>query len=558
MIAVARDESWMEVLERNAVWIVVLLAIAASIAGLRNGFALDDIEVIIKNPRLHSLRAPWGLLEMTYWRAEMGATLYRPMTMLVFALQWVAGNGSPLPFHVVSIAVYAALSAAVYKLARLIVPFGAAIVGATIFAVHPVHVEAVANIVGQSELWVALLVVVLVTRYVAARRRGAVGLPEVARLSAGYLVACGFKEHAIVLPLLLIAADFLLIGDNRTASERVRGLGPVLLGLAAAALVFLLARFGVLHGSMLDSKALIFREQTFATRFFTMLSVIVEWIRLFAWPMSLSADYSFPRIRTHTGFEAEMLPAVAVLAGAAWIAWYVRKRSPVAAFGIAWMGVAMLIPSNLVVVTGFVLAERTLMLATVGFALCAGVISEAMFREASARGRATATACITFLCVLLLTFVGRSMTRSTVWQSNRALIEQTVLDVPSSHRAHWMRAVYLGENNRWPAALDEMDLAVALGEPNDVLLLASGGDMFAMNGRCPRALPLYRRALALGPKNVQLRANTARCLLNIGKLEEAKTLALNAGADAGDERLQRLASASDSLELARSRARVFP
>ncbi|MDO8500804.1 MAG: tetratricopeptide repeat protein [Gemmatimonadaceae bacterium] len=535
-------------------WVLIAaLAVAASITGLRNGFAFDDVDVIIKNPRLHTFAAPWGLLVETYWRAEMGSMLYRPMTMVVFAAQWVVGGGSPLPFHLTSILLYAALSVAVYRLAILLMPARAAFVSAALFAVHPVHVEAVANIVGQAELWVALLLVVLVAWYVWIRRAGPLRTSHIALISVGYLIACGFKEHAIVLPALLLAAELLVVGDERPLRARVRNLIPLCIAMAITGLAFLAARYAVLDGVAIDSRAQILKEQPFGTRFFTMLDVVVEWVRLFFWPMSLSADYSYPRIRTHTTFEISMLPAVAVLAGIAWIAWAVRKRLPVVTFGISWTGLALLIPSNLIVVTGFVLAERTLLLATVGFVLCAGVAVHEALTAADRSGGIARPLAVSALGALLLVFAGRSVTRSPVWRDNETLVLQTVRDVPSSHRAHWMRAADLAGKKRTAEALDEMDLAVALGRRDDPLLLAYGGDMFAMAGRCPRALTLYRRALALAPGNIQLRVNTSWCLLNVGKLEEAKAMALDAGGNAGDIRLQEVARAADSLQLVRAR-----
>jgi protein O-mannosyl-transferase len=536
--------------EKYFALLVVFVAIFSSITGLRNGFALDDVEVIVKNPLLHTLASPWGLFHTTYWRPEMGATLYRPLTMVSFAAQWVIGNGSPLPFHITSIALYACLSVAVYRFAKLLVTPLAALGAALVFAVHPVHVEAVANIVGQAELWVALALVLLVTWYVGIRRAGRVTRLQVAGIAAGYAVACCFKEHAIVLPALLLGAELLLVGDEMSFARRMRGMVPLAAAMLIAAFAFLLVRYSVL-GNELDAPALILRQQPFGTRFFTMLSVVTEWIRLFVWPMNLSADYSYPRIRTHSGFELEMLPAVAVILGVAWIAWTLRKRAPVATFGIFWIAVTMLIPSNLVIVTGFVLAERTLMLASAGFALCIALgLQEILAAAGPSRGRTTSLV-LGALGLTVIVFAGRSMTRSPVWRSNDTLIRQTVLDVPSSHRAHWMYATYLAENNHQREALEEMDLAVALGERDDVLLLGFAGDMFARAGRCPRALPLYRRALAIGPNNVQLRANTSLCLLNIGKLAEAKSIALG-GDHPDDARLQRLAMASDSMQLAHS------
>ncbi|HUQ48843.1 MAG TPA: tetratricopeptide repeat protein [Gemmatimonadaceae bacterium] len=531
--------------------VIAIVAVIASISGLMNGFAFDDVHVIIKNPRLHTFAQPLGLFTETYWRAEMGSMLYRPMTMVVFAIQWVIGNGSPLPFHLTSILLYAVLSAAVYRLAELIMPLRAAFAAAAVFAVHPVHVEAVANVVGQAELWVALILVGLVALYIPRRRKGTLGPLEIALVAFGYLAACSFKEHAIVLPALLLAAEFSVIGDSRSKGDRFRSLMPLLVSMAIAGATFVFARYTVLHGVAIDSTAPILKGQAFSTRFFTMLGVVTEWVRLMVWPMSLSADYSYPRIRTHDSFDMSMLPALAVLVGTAFIAWHFRKRFPVILFGVAWIGIALLIPSNLFVVTGFVLAERTLMLASVGFALCAGVVaSEAMVAAAASgeRGRQLATVVI---AVLLVAFGVRSVTRSPVWHDNDTLFLQTVQDVPSSHRAHWMRAVDLAEKNRTGEALEEMDMAVVLGDQRDPLLLAYAGDLFAVNGRCPRAITLYRRALALAPGNVQLRANTSFCLLSIGKWEEAKAIALAAGDDSRDLRLQQIVHRADSLQQVR-------
>ncbi len=542
--------------EKHFLAIVALLALAASIIGVRNGFAFDDIHVIVRNPRLHTLASPMGLLTETYWREEMGSMLYRPMTMVVFALQWVIGGGSPIPFHATSIVLYVAFSVGVFGLAQLIMPVRAAFIAAAIFAVHPVHVEAVANVVGQAELWVGLIVVLLVTLYIRVRRSGSVRPMHIAVIAGGYVVACGFKEHAIVLPALIVIAELLVVQDEKSASSRVRSLLPLLVAMAIGAMAFLTARDLVLNGVAVDSRAQILKEQSFGTRFFTMMEVVIEWVRLFFWPMNLSSDYSYPRIRPRAGFELSMLPAVAVLAGVAWIAVTLRKRVPAATLGISWMGIALLIPSNLVVVTGFVLAERTLLLPSVGFALCIGIVFHEALAAAEGMPRLVRPVLISSLATVLLLFTARSVTRSSVWRDNGTLFAQTVIDVPSSHRAHWMLAADLAERRRMAEALEEMDLAVALGDPNDPLLLLYGGDMFAAAGRCPRALTLYRRALALVPDNVQLRTNTSLCLIDVGKLEEAKSIALDWAASAGDERLQRIVRVSDSLQAVRAGNRV--
>jgi hypothetical protein len=533
--------------------LIACLALAASVGSLSNGFAFDDVHVILNNPALHSLDAPLKLITETFWPSELGSMLYRPSTSVVFALQWAAGQGSALPFHIVSVALYIALSIAVYRLAVLVMPQRAAVITAAIFAVHPVHVEAVANIVGQAELWVALMVVALVRWFIELRRRGDLKAHHVVAFAVAYFVACGFKEHAIILPALLLTADLLVVGGEKSFGQRVRELLPLMIAMAVGAVLFLAARYAVLHGVALDSRAEILKHSSFTTRIFTMLGVVVEWVRLFVWPMSLSADYSYPRIRPHSGFEISMIPAILVLLGTSWIGWTLRKRYSAASFGISWMGLALLIPSNLFMVTGFVLAERTLMLATVGFAICAGIGIDWVLREAATQRRVFQPAGMVAIALVVLAFTVRSATRNGAWHDNDRLFRQTVLDVPSSHRAHWMLATHLKATNRMPEALEEMDLAVALGDPQDPLLLLYAGDMFAMANRCPRAVTLYRRALDLVPGNLQLRANTSYCLLTMGKLEEAKSIALSASDAMSNRQIQQIVRAIDSVALARTR-----
>jgi len=535
-------------LSRRNAWVAVaLLAVAASISGLLNGFALDDVFAIARNPNVHSLTRAWRVFGESYWPAAQGGALYRPLTSLGFAIQWAIGGGSPLVFHVVSILLYAAACVAFYELAILIVAPTAALAAAAVFAVHPLHVEAVANVVGQAEVWVALVIFVTVAWYIRARRAGPLRPAQIVGLAFAYLAACAFKEHAIILPALLLLAELSVDGEGRARSERLESVIPTMIGLAVAAVGFIAVRTSVLGGVGGGVNDLL-RGQPFATRLFTMLRVVVEWVRLFFWPANLSADYSARRIEIATSFDSGMLPGVLVILGVTAIAITLRKSKPAVTFGILWTALTLLIPSNLVVITGFVLAERTLFLASAGVAICIGALVYDALQALTERGAAARRVAIGAFCLVVVAGVARSASRNPTWRNNDALFQQTLEDAPSSYRAHWMMSDRLAELHRVPEALDEMDLAVMLGRQDDVVLLTYGGDLFNKSGRCPRALTLYRRALPLAPRNIQLRVNTSLCLLNIGKIGEAKSIALAADqADINDPRLLRVVALSDSL-----------
>ena len=130
----------------------VLLAVGAYAISVGHGFVYDDVHVIQANPDLHSIANWWAIVTSPWW----GPEAYRPLTALTFAVDWTIGGGDPRVFHVTNIAVHAIATALVYRLARSLLPTLAATAAALFFAVHPVHVEAVANLVGRAEVLAGL------------------------------------------------------------------------------------------------------------------------------------------------------------------------------------------------------------------------------------------------------------------------------------------------------------------------------------------------------------------------------------------------------------------
>src|ERR1700674_2518854 len=130
------------------------VAVCCYVGALANGFAYDDIVIVRDNYTIHGWATIPFALRIPYWYTS--GHLYRPLATLWFALEWIASGGSPMAFHAVSIALHAVACALVARLAlRWWSPIAAGAAGC-VFAIHPVHVEAVANVVGQSELLCAI------------------------------------------------------------------------------------------------------------------------------------------------------------------------------------------------------------------------------------------------------------------------------------------------------------------------------------------------------------------------------------------------------------------
>ena len=363
---------------------VALLAIGASAPSLPNVFVQDDIPVVLKNQDNHTISTPWTAFTRPYWPKPFSPDLYRPLMSVGLATQWVAGGGSPVVFRVTSILLYVASAVAFFWLAAMLLPVEAAWVAAALFAVHPVHVEAVAVAVNQGELIVGLIATLWVGMYIGARRRGDLGVRSSIGFVATYLVACFFKENAVILPGLLIAAEMTVIRDDRPFMSRVAAVRPLVLALAATGLAFLSVRSAVLDNVVGSFTAEGLQGLSAGQRALTMLGVVPEWLRLFAWPAHLQADYSPQEITGALAWGTAQTLGLFILASAVIGALAARRTAPVATFGIIWVAIALFPVSNVLVPTGIVLAERTLYLASVGFLLIVGALLPAAFRAIAA------------------------------------------------------------------------------------------------------------------------------------------------------------------------------
>lgn len=426
---------------------VVLVALAASVAGLGNQLAHDDLHLIQENARVQDLTALGDIFARPFWPPPFSQDLYRPLTTFLLALQFAVGNGEPIVFRVVSYALYAASAGGVFLLARRFVAPPAALAAAALFAAHPVHVEAVALAVGQAEIVVALLAILSVALYHQWRLRGSLGAREWATLALLYGVASLFKENALVLPALLAAAELLVPGQRRTSWKTLAPGYAALAGVALAVLALRVTVLGELRGTFV-TEAL--DGVTTGERLLTVLGVVPEWVRLFLWPAHLRLDYSPSEFVASTSLGAREAAGLLMVIGLLAAAWRARRQAPLVTFGIVWMGIAILPVSNLLVPTGVLIAERTLFLPTVGLALIvAGAIQALASTITDPRARKAAlAACI----ALVIAGVVRSAERHRVWRHDGFLAVRTASDAPRSFRAQRAYADVLFEIRQPDAA----------------------------------------------------------------------------------------------------------
>lgn len=509
---------------RHGPWLVLAVALAASITGIGNGFTYDDVPIILENEAVQSLRWPWAYFGESYWGNVRGNSLYRPLTVLAYALEWWAGGGSPLPFHVANIALYALSALAVLALARALLgdTFGT-LTGAA-WAAHPVHVEAVGNVVGQSEMLTAIPVVWAVTLYVRARTAGALGLRTTLAITGCFALALLTKEHGIVLPGLLVAAELSLRGTRFASPDAPGGTGlaRLLRFLVLVLLAYFTARLLVLGAVTGDAPHPALEPVRTGERLWVVLGLVPEVARLLLWPVRLHADYSPQAVPFLTSPAWGHLSGAAVLAGYALAVALAWRHSRAALAGLLWFPVAYAPVSNVVFASGILIAERTLFLPSVGIVIALGAAARAAWpRVATLPTPAVRHAVAGAALIVLVAAVARSADRQRVWEDNATLFSTMVVDAPDNYRAHHALGELFGAAAAWPRAEEHLRRADSLFPGYDLLEL-SLARVLHFDDRCPEAAPIYEAVLRKRPEAEVAAVGLTACDLEMRRFSAAR------------------------------------
>lgn len=447
---------------RQLFGIVAGVAIVVYLPALRNAFALDDVSIIQTNPWVHRWAELWQAFGQPYWPPWLGAAMYRPLPIVSYALDW--HTESLVWFHAVNLLWHGGVSVAIAALLlRLTDSDRAALLGGVLFAVHPLHVEAVANIVGRAEVMAALFTVLAVY---AALERDRLWW-SLAALALGLLC----KETAATVPALVVWGWMLGIGRP----ERRRMIAYAV-GWGVVAVVYLGIRWSILHPyARMEHLAAVFIGASPLSVRLTTVAALTDIARLLVFPAVLRVDYS-PAERTLVTSPLDSRFLLGVLCVALWagllvLAW--RRGRRVEAFGLGWIAIAFLPVANLFFPTGVLVAERTLYLPSVGLALAVG----AWLRQIPPRQYVVALAALAVLGGV------RTWTRAPVWRNSRTVALSVLEDSPRSFSGPArMIGIYLAEHQPAkalgafreataifdrvpPVFLQGADAAFAVGQP---------------------------------------------------------------------------------------------
>jgi tetratricopeptide (TPR) repeat protein len=514
--------------------LLALVALAVYANTLANGFVYDD-QLLLKSPLLHE---PWNVAAFVAngFRPEFAGkvAIYRPLSdwsLVVNARvsEWLTGSSeSAACFHAVNAVLHAAVTCLAWVwLMSLGLVRRTVTIAALLFAVLSIHTEAVANVMGRSELEAALFGLA----FLILHRRHRVAPAAIALVLA---LAC--KESAIAFVPLAIAADLLLRSDAKApnspnspstpsarANERersARGLrwrAYAVYALVAAA--WLALRAYELRDA--DSRPSVVQnplcEAPLLERVLTASRVQLDYVRLELVPIELSSDYSANQIPLVTSvIDARFLAFVCVLAASCAVAWRSRHRSR--AIPLAVLGYAILFSttSNYLVPIGTIMGERLAYAPSLFFCLALAAALVACECWIGARGVMVATG------VLALAYGTRTFAQNRVWRDEITLFAEQARTAPESAKAHAQYANVLAELGRDREAVAEYERSLAIRAYNPDVYFHLGDALTRLREDPEKRIAAYRGAIALMPDHLNARAALAFTLIRQQRWSEAR------------------------------------
>jgi hypothetical protein len=461
------------VTDRRAEAAVLLVAVAAAWATSFAGtFQFDDWNVIVNEPRVASLGAWWGSMPGI-----------RPLLKLSFAMNQASGLGLA-GFHAVNLAVHAASALLVLALLRGVAERcqasrpdsgAAALLGALLFALHPVQVEAVTYVSGRSSSLAGMLALGSVVAWLAGRDGRGTWLS--AGLSPALFVASlATKETAVVLPAALLLLQAIDLRRPFRWREAFASTAPHWAILVAAAGVF--AASPTYRRMLATSAGLRPPGANVSTHVDAVAWLAGQVVRI----DRLVADPALPPV---PGWNMGVVVEACLLLGAFAWALSAARRRPGVSFGILWF-LLWLPPTGWWLPRPDPANERQLYLSLVGPAWVAGLWLSPWVVAGGVRRASVA--------VLVVALGAATAARNLVYADEITFWQDVVAKAPHGARAHGNLGFALAGRCRIPEAEAELVRALEL-DPGylraavNLRLLREGAPLGPGEPRCSTAEP---------------------------------------------------------------------
>lgn len=501
---------------------ILLSSTLVYLESLKGQFIWDDDHLVVKNEAIRDLFHPATLF------TKPSSTGHRFVTNASLALDYAYWKLDPWGYHLTNLLLHGLATLLFSGLAYGL--FGSrwvAFLAGLVFSLHPARAEAVAALLGRSDLLCTVFVLLAFLFHLRLRSRaGWWRLPWQLGVALAYGLAMGSKETGLMLFPLLVAYDLVVDlhrGHGLRKLWRENWLYYPLLALLAVA--YLYFRFRVpLPGLQMrvGDIALWAQYQNWrpSQAFLTSFYLVAHYLGLLFFPWRPSNWYEISRLAVP--WDPRFLGSAALLLALLGAALYAWKRERRLSFLVAWFLLLILPVLNLAAIPGAILAERWLYLAGGSFCLLwgygavRGLSAPWMGRHWSLRPAGAA-----LLALVLALYAHQAREKSASWRTAISLFAYSLQAYPDSAYLHFNLGTSYQQANDLKKAMVEWQRALQCDPRYSAAYNNIGNYYFFHQHDTRQALTFWRKAVESNPQNIEARYNLALGLERLGRINEA-------------------------------------
>lgn len=550
--------------------ILIALGFLAYSNAIFHPFVHDDVVFILQNPNI----GRWDNIGDAFLRPAIPqffqglvTPYYRPILEVIYRFEYALFGFNAHGFHFLNLFIHIANGLMVYALVRRFFAKNSfALMIAAIFLVHPVQTQAVACVAGISNL--ACTFFMLISLYGYIRSVQGMGSSRILWMFVSvsiFVIALLTKEQAVVLPAICLVYE-LWVRERRQAASILFRVGFMVLPL----LGYLLVR-QTLFGSFVF--AIFENIAELKLRVLAIPGLIEMYAGLLLFPSGLHYYRSIDILAPYA--SSWVILGLIILLGYFCIRPLTGLNKKIAFFGLAWFVLALGPVLNIIPLVNeysFVAtAEHNLYFPIIGFLISAGALINhyASALTSVFKVWARAVLIVGILCLGALTFA-----QNRYWQGEIPLFQRALAFEPQLGRVHillakayfkegrmdhaireffiardimnayvhkcvgqkakrfyqgMLKGIYADSAQAYTmkqdlkASIEQYDLALELDSQDSYIYTNRALSLIAMGDMSAGILDL-RKALNLNPDNLLAANNLSICMIQQGKISQAREL----------------------------------
>lgn len=502
-------------IQRRLFWMLSIAAFILFGSTIQYGFVLDDLAVIENNRFVQDgFSGIPDLFSTFYWKGfwDANAGLYRPLSMVMFAIEWAISPNNPAIHHFVNVLLYALTIGLLFKLLLKLLPRYSVWVSfaiALIFMVHPSHTEVVANIKSRDEIlcFLCFLLTFLSLLNIQSGKRTAFIKPAV------LFFACLLSKEAGIMYLPVLGLYFWMVRKESLGSTFKK-----LLPLLLISGVWLILHQLVIHTDPTPPIQYSYHDNSLvacenSSRVATGIGILGRYLLESIAPFKLSYDYSYNQLPclSFTSFPVVGTLFAVILCALAVIK--TRKSRPEIAFGILFFFITIALVTNIFSLIGTTYANRLIYAPSLGIIISVVIGIFILFRSQQTEKWQSVAFLISTLAAILFSI--QTIQRNKAWESNTTLFTADLQNSPNSARVQFNYGVLKMNTDQRDSSTIRHELLLAASSFKKAISIDSlDGNSYTNLGvvsyrlnQFDQSVKYTKKALSLNPNDPSLSAN---------------------------------------------------